>query len=78
MTNNIVLHVLNKNLVKDDLVSTVYFDFKELKRLQVGSGHRSPVLLQITVLLLIPVFRWSKWCLKVFLCRTPRGMSSLV
>ncbi len=35
MTSTIALRVYNHNRVLDDLVSSVYFDFKELKAIQV-------------------------------------------
>jgi hypothetical protein len=35
-TSTIQVSVMNKNVVKDDLVSTSFFDFAELKEIQVA------------------------------------------
>ena len=36
MTSLVTVQVLNKNAVDDDLVSTVYFDYKDIKAAQVA------------------------------------------
>jgi hypothetical protein len=35
-TSTICVSVINKNVVKDDLVATCYFDYNELRGIQVG------------------------------------------
>jgi hypothetical protein len=37
-TSTISVSVINKNVVKDDLVATCYFDYNELRGIQVGGS----------------------------------------